>query len=275
MTQRLKYLSRIKDEFDTVICGVNGVFMRGDIVNPTALDALIKLYQSGKKVALASNTGMRVRDLYYLLKHNNVPMNIFYAMITAGEIAHFYLKNNRTNGQAYYNLSGGESKAAAGLDYMAADSLVMADFLLAETQSSGLEAVKVLPLLEQALHLHLPLLCIGNNTSLVGHSGVIESVGAVAEQYAMMGGKVTSFGKPDVRIASYLTENMGKFKPQCCLVIGDCMATDMRMGNAFGAKTLLVGDGVHQLNEGSERQLDDLSVNYGLSVDYYTEALLW
>lgn len=275
MTQKLKYLSRIKDEFDTVICGVNGVFMRGDTVIPEAVDALIKLYQSGKKVALASNTGMRVRDLYYLLKRNDVPMNIFYAMITAGEIAHFYLKKNPINGRTYYNLCGGEAKAAVGLNYVAADSMVLADFLLAETESSGLDAASTLPLLEQALHLHLPLLCIGNNTSLVGHNGVIESVGAVAEQYAMMGGKVTSFGKPDVRIAAYLTENMGGFHPQCCLVIGDCMATDMRMGNAFGAKTLLVGDGVHQLGDGTERQLDDLSVNYGLNVDYYTEALLW
>ncbi len=275
MTQKLKYLSRIKDEFDTVICGVNGVFMHGDIVLPQAVDALIKLYQSGKKITLASNTGLRVRDLYYLLKHKDVPMNIFYAIITAGEIAHFYLKQNQTNSKTYYSLNGQKSMAAAGLEYMPVESMVLADFVLAETESGGLSTAEILPELEQALHLRLPLVSIGNNTALVGHNGVIESVGAVAEQYALMGGKVMSFGKPDVRIASYLTENMSDFRPQCCLVIGDCMATDMRMGNAFGAQTLLVGSGVHQLGDTTERQLDDLSINYGLSIDYYTEALLW
>ena len=95
MTQKLKYLSRIKDEFDSVICGVNGVFVFGEQTDKTAVETLIKLYQSGKKVALASNSGMRVKDLYYALKQKDVPMNIFYAMITAGEIAHFYLKNTK------------------------------------------------------------------------------------------------------------------------------------------------------------------------------------
>jgi hypothetical protein len=70
MSQKLKYISRIKDEFDTIICGVNGVFAYGDNILAPAVDALIKLYQSGKKITLASNSGMRVRDLYYALKQN-------------------------------------------------------------------------------------------------------------------------------------------------------------------------------------------------------------
>ncbi|MBR6355704.1 MAG: HAD hydrolase-like protein [Alphaproteobacteria bacterium] len=275
MTQKLKYLSRIKDEFDSVICGVNGVFMRGEQTDETAVHTLIKLYQSGKKVALASNTGMRVRDLYYDLKQKDVPMNIFYAMITAGEIAHFYLKNTQELGRSYFNLDGGESKAAAGLDYSVADSMVLADFVLAESTNAGINTAEVMPLLEQALHLQLPFLCIGNNTSCVGANGVTESIGAIAEQYAMMGGKVIPIGKPDARIAGYLAEGMQGFWARRCLVVGDDMATDMRMGNTFGAKTLLVGNGVHQLSDNIEKRLNDLSAAYGLNVDYVTETLVW
>lgn len=275
MTQKIKYLSRIKDEFDFVICGVNGVFMYGNNADAAAVDALIKLYQSGRKIVLASNSGMRVRDLYYSLKQKDIPMNIFYAMITAGEIAHFYLKNNQKLGQKYFNLCGGKSKTAAGLDYSAADSMVMADFIIAETEYCGLDIASVTPLLEQALHLHLPFLCIGNNTSLIVPDGVVESVGAVAEQYAMMGGQVIPFGKPDVQIASYLTEGMPGFLAHRCLIIGDCMATDMRMGNNFGAKTLLIGSGVHQIFENIDRRLSDLSADYGLNVDYFMEKLTW
>lgn len=274
MSQKLKYISRIKDEFDTVICGVNGVFMCGDEVLPEAIDALIKLYQSGKKITLAANYGLRVRDLYYALKQKDVPMNIFYAMITAGEIAHFYLKNHY-QGETYFNLSGAPSKVAEGLNYKAADSIVMADFVLAETDSNGLQTAAVTPILEQALHLRLPLLCVGNNTALVGNGCVVESVGAVAEQYALMGGQVIPFGKPDVRIAAYLTENIAGFVAKRCLVIGDNMATDMRMGNSFGAQTLLLTDGVHQLMQNTEQRLNDLSESYGLNVDYYTEKLQW
>lgn len=274
MSQKLKYISRIKDEFDTVICGVNGVFAFGDNILQPAVDALIKLYQSGKKITLASNSGMRVRDLYYSLKQKDVPMNIFYAMITAGELAHFYLKNHR-QGETYFNLSGEDSNVVRGLDYKPADSIVMADFVLAETDSYGLSVAKVSPLLEQALHLNLPLLCVGNNTSVAGNNGVIESVGAVAEQYALMGGQVIPFGKPDQRIAAYLTENVAGFRKDRCLVIGDNMATDMRMGNSFGVHTLLLTRGVHQLGDNAEMRLNDLSESYGLNVDYYMECLQW
>ena len=119
MNLKVKYLSRINDEFDTVICGVNGVIMHGEDVYKESIDALIKLYQSGKKVMLASNSGWRVKDLYYILKRKNVPMNIFYAMITAGEVAHFYLKNNKNLGHSYYNLTGKNLFVMPELDYSA------------------------------------------------------------------------------------------------------------------------------------------------------------
>ena len=105
MNNLVRHISRIRDEFDTVICGVNGVLTDGRNVFSESIDVLVKLYQSGKKIALASNSGMRVEELFLFLKRSNVPMNIFYAMITAGEIAHFYLKNQKKIGNTYYSLS--------------------------------------------------------------------------------------------------------------------------------------------------------------------------
>ena len=60
-----------------------------------------------------------------------------------------------------------------------------------------------------------------------------------------------------------------------CLVIGDCMSTDMRMANNFGVKSLLLTNGVHQMGGNIEQQLEDLSGSYGLNIDYYAEALRW
>ncbi|MCQ2734500.1 MAG: HAD hydrolase-like protein [Alphaproteobacteria bacterium] len=275
MTQKINYISRIKDTFDFVISGINGVFMHGNRADSDVVDTLIKMYQSGKKIALASNSGMRVQNMYYALKQNDVPMNIFCGLITAGEIAHYYLKTHPQIGQTYYSLSGCSSFAADGLRFRQVDSIVIADFIVAETSADGVDENDLLPILEQSLHLHLPMLCVGNNTSVMTENGVSLSVGACAERYAMMGGKIISFGKPNVRIASYLTENMPNFEKKRCLVIGDCMATDMRMGNAYGAQNLLLTSGVHQLNGDVERQINDLSGSYGLNVDYYMEKLQW
>lgn len=276
MSQKLKYISRLSDEFDSVICGVNGVFMFGNKIDAESVDALIKLYQNGKKIALATNSALRVKDLYYLLKRNNVPMNIFYAMITAGEIAHYYLKNNTKLGRSYYNLSAAKTGIMSGLRYEEADSVVMADFILAQTDSNGLDEEAVMPILEQALHLNLPMVCVGNNTEIMSAGGVVSGVGAVAERYAVMGAKeVIPLGKPDVKIAAYLTEGMLGFVKERCLIIGDCMATDIRMANNFGVKSLFITNGVHQMGQNTEQKLVELSGNYGLNTDYYTEALRW
>ena len=273
MSRKLKYISRIKDEFDTVICGMNGVFARGSQLNFQAIDALIKLYQSGKKIMLATNSGLRVNDIFCFLKNNHVPMHIFHAIISAGEIAHFYLKNNHSLGNKYYSFT--KSHIMQGLGYQATADIRTADFILAETEMQGFEVEKYTPVFHEAINRNLPLLCVGNNTLIATENDVKAGVGMLAEQYAMQGGKIIPFGKPDSRIVAYLSENIANFNCHRCLIIGDCMATDMRMGNAVNAQTLLITDGILQLSNPTEQQISELSKSYGLSIDFYMENLQW
>lgn len=275
MNSLIKHISRIRDEFDTVICGVNGVFTDGQKVFPESVDALTKLYQSGKKIALASNSGLRVQNLFWHLKRCGMPMNIFYALITAGEIAHYYFKQQKNAGSTYYSLVSENCCALNELDYEKVDSVLMADFLVAEQSEKGAEIAELMPTLEQAASLNLPLLCIGNDTSVLTPQAVKTAAGAVAEQYAMIGGKIISFGKPDLRIAAYLTENLPNFDVSRCLFIGDNMATDIRLGNNFGGKNLLITSGIHQLSGDLIKQTDELSTGFGLNVDYCMEKLQW
>lgn len=275
MVKPLKHISRIRDEFDTVICSVQGVLSDGVKVYQESVDTLVKMYQSGKKIALASNSGVRAAELFVFLKQHNVPMNIFYAIITAGEIAHFYLKHNPQLGTTYYPLAENVNGAMSELPFQAVDSMVMADFVLVEMTNEGVNAEICRAKLEQALDLGLPLLCVGNNTSVVTECGVRACAGALAEQYAMMGGKIISFGKPDLRIAAYLTEELKDFDSRRCLVIGDNMATDIRMGNNFQSKNLLITDGIYQVTGSMEERVDELSTSYGLNVDYCMERLQW
>ena len=275
MSKIIKHISRIRDEFDTVICGVNGVICNGLDFFPESAEALIKLYQSGKKIAVASNSGMRVQDLFLLLKRHGLPMNIFYAMITAGEIAHFYLKNQTAIGTTYFPIVMNEQSFINGLPYKKVDNVVLADFILAETSDEGIDVDEWTLLLEQSLNLQLPLLCVGNDTSVMTKKGLKAGVGALAEQYALMGGKIILFGKPDLRVATYLTENMADLDASRCLFIGDNMATDMRLGENFGGKNLLLANGIHQLCGDLTRQTDELSASYGLNIDYCMERLQW
>ena len=275
MNSLVKHISRIRDEFDTVICGVNGVLTDGQNIFDKSADTLVKLYQSGKKIALASNSGLRAHELFAELKHGGLPMNIFYALITAGEIAHFYIKNQKNTGHTYYSLLAQDSHVLNGLDYKKADSVVFADFLIAEQSPQHIETKIMAPILEHAVNLNLPLICVGNDTSVQSSHGIKQSAGAIAEQYALMGGKIVSFGKPDLRIALYLTESLPNFDVSRCLFIGDGMATDMRLSNNFGAKSLLITSGINQLTGDLVKQTDELSTGFGLNVDYCMENLQW
>ena len=51
MNKTIKQISRIRDEFDIVVCGVNGVLTDGQRIFPESIYVLVKLYQSGKKIA--------------------------------------------------------------------------------------------------------------------------------------------------------------------------------------------------------------------------------
>ena len=275
MNQKLRYLSYIKDDFDTVICGVNGVITHGKRIIPSAVESCAQLYQNGKKVFLASDAGLRVNDLFCFLRTQGVPLNIFNAMITAGEICHYYLKSHDL-GHSYYSLNSSLPKVMQGLDtYRRVEKVIMSDFLLIENEINGIDIATHMNTLQQALSLNLPLVCIGNNISLITEQGIKTGAGALAEQYAMMGGKIISFGKPDHRITKYLTENIYAYNPSRCLIIGDSMATDIRLGNLSKAQTLLLCDGVHQIYTNEIAKINELSTHYGLNVDYYMERLQW
>ena len=275
MVKILKHISRIKDDFDCVICGTNGVISDGKNIFPEAADALHRLYLDGKKIVLATNYGIRVRELFDFLHKVHFPVHIFHGLITAGEIAHYQLKNRNDLGQFYFPLVQNDNGLMAGLDYKKADSIVFADFVLAETTANSFDYNASMQILEQALNLKLPMVCVGNNTMMMSPDGVQNSVGSLAEQYALMGGKIITFGKPDIRIARYLTEQLKSISPERCLVIGDNMATDMKMGINFKAQTLLICSGVHQLKKDDTKKLDDLTQNFGFETDYAMETLQW
>lgn len=275
MVRTIRHISHILDDFDYVICGVNGVISSGTKIYSDAAEVLYKLYQSGKKIMLATNFGIRAETLFYELKKQNVPMYIFSSLITTGEIVHFYLKNHREIGNMYYSVCKTESEIMKKLGFTQTDSPVLADFLLAETMAEEINPNEQKFLLEQALNLQLPMLCVGNNTSIVLDEKVCPSIGCLAEQYALMGGKIIPFGKPDTRIAAYLCEQIENFSADRCLVIGDNMATDMRMGYNFKAKTMLIGNGVHKIGFDMQDKIEQLIEGFGFDVDYFTEKLQW
>lgn len=95
MIKPIVNVSKVADAYDAVLCGFNGVLHDGVSFRAEALEALLYLYKSGKKIVLLSNDCRRVEDLVRLMHQNGFSPRLFSAMVTAGEILHHHLAAGR------------------------------------------------------------------------------------------------------------------------------------------------------------------------------------
>lgn len=277
-------ISKIIDNYDAVITGFNGVLYNGCEINAEALKALRQCTEKGKKCVVLSNSPLRVHEVVSLFADYMKNLSSLTALITAGEVLHYRLKKPESlglAGQKYYNL-GGQSDAGifSGLPFQKVMHLDQADFVFLGDLKAGKNNVSDYGVeLEHACALGLPLLCVGNDLAEFVGGETELACGAVAEQYAVLGGKIITFGKPQLDFLQYAAECLhadgGKL-----LFIGDSFATDIKSGNLLGADTVLISKGIHVtfLGEGYIPDVEkarNLAANYDAYSDYVISGLRW
>ncbi len=250
MIKPIVNLSKVADAYDAVLCGFNGVLHDGVSFQPEALDTLLSLYKGGKKIVLLSNDCRRVEEIARLMHQNGFSPRLFSAIITAGEILHYHLAARRgvyaslgKNGCCLEENS--DTSVFDGLDFTAVADPAKADFLYVGGLPLGRAVDDYLDILNHAASLGLPLLCTGNDTSVVYGKDTVPAAGAVAEQYAVLGGRIITVGKPDSTVVDYALAAFGAVERKRILMIGDSMASDIRAAVAAGISSCLVSKGVH------------------------------
>ncbi len=278
-------IQKIISQYSTLAVGFDGVIFDGKNINFSAIKALINAKNMAKNILLISNSSLRITDLIKILKKNNVPLSAFSLIMTAGEIVHFLLKNNSSriavSGKKYYKIGEFDDNAImSGLDFEAVTDLNVADFLFVGGMLRTAETIEnYRDILELANSLQKPMLCIGNDINYHINGEICYASGALAEQYAMMGGKIMTFGKPDNFILRYVTESL-PILFEDILVIGDNLSTDIKMANISGLDSVLITKGVHKelLGDGYIPDLQrakDLCSDYMVYPRYLLSELRW
>ena len=134
------------------------------------------------------------------------------------------------------------------------------------------------PLLEQAVNFGLPFVCAGNDTSCFINGKLGLAPGALAEAYAILGGRIITLGKPDTKIMRYALEGIGETGK--IVIIGDNVATDIKAAALLGNDSVLVSKGRHvnYLGEGyipDVAKTRELSSSYDVSPDCVISAVRW
>lgn len=286
MIKPIVNISKIIDNYDVILCGLEGVLTEGGDILSEAKEALINLRKAGKKIVLLTNSAQRVQSIANWLRSNKLPPQLFENIISAGEILHYLFKNRNGDfiniGTTYYNIGNPADKSIfAFLDYLPVDQLAKADFMFmgsVNTLEDNIE--KYLPGLEYAANLNIPLVCAGNDTSSYLKGEFCIAPGAVAEQYAALGGRIITVGKPDPKILAYALEGIENLTREKVLLIGDNITTDIKGANLLGIPCALISKGVHvnYLGEGyipDVAKTREIANNYDAYPDYVISNLRW
>lgn len=287
MIKPIVNISKIIDKYNTVILGFRGVITDGKIIKPDVINALINMKKQNIRILLLSNTSQRVETVVRFLFGNHVPLVVFDAIITAGEAMHYQLKAQGGDfsciGHKYFRLGEKNYQGVfSGLkDYQEVSSMSQADFVYLEHVAQNDDTVeKYLPLMEHAASLNIPMVCVGNDTSTYSEGDIILGAGAVAEQYAILGGRIITFGKPDTRLFAYMLDGFQDVKKDKVLVIGDSLPTDIKGAKMLGVDSVLISKGIHVnfLGEGyipDVAKTRELAANFDANPDYVISNLRW
>jgi len=279
--------SKIMEKYNTVVLGLRGVITDGNDIDADVINALVSMKRQGMNVVVLSNTTKRTESVIRFLHEKKVPLAVFDSIVTAGEIVHYQLKAKNTEfdkiGKSYYRL-GDKSYTGvfSGLTgYKEVSSLAQADFVYIENVAKENDTIdNYIPVLEHAASLNIPMLCVGNDTSTYVDGKIILGAGAIAEQYAILGGKIITKGKPDTKLFAYAIDGLPNVKKDKILVIGDSLPTDIKGAKLLGVDSMLISKGIHvnYLGEGyipDVAKTRELAANFDASPDYVISSLRW
>jgi len=291
----LNGLSDIAGQYDALICDVWGVVHDGHHAHAPACDALRRFRQEHGPVVLLTNAPRVPAAVREQFAGIGVPEDCYDSIVSSGGAARAELaRRARASAQLGAAVARKESLR---LYYIGTDRDVSIFEGLDVTLTGLEEAEAVLctglrdddseapadygPELARIAARGLPMLCA--NPDLVVHRGVrlYWCAGALARDYAALGGPVIYYGKPhgpvyDMARAEVAALRKGVLAKRP-LAIGDGMPTDIKGANAQGLDALFIADGIHgeEIEPYTEAHLTALLAKNGLVATAALRSLKW
>jgi HAD superfamily hydrolase (TIGR01459 family) len=245
MPTPLPGLGAIADRYDAFLVDQFGVLHDGRAAFPGAADALRRLKEAGKSVAILSNSGKRAAPNAARLGALGFPPALYDWLVTSGEAAHAWLGAHAAPGTRVFVLArDGDRSITEGLGLTETADPDSADLLLIagvepERMDRGAHAALLAPLAAR----RVPCVCANPDLVMYLSGGLAFAAGAVAGDYAAAGGSVTWFGKPHRPIFDHALALMGVRDPARAVMIGDSPEHDCAGAAVAGCAWALVEGG--------------------------------
>ena len=254
-------LKEIYNSYDTFILDQWGVMHDGVKGYLKAIKCVEKLFSENKNLIIVSNSSKRKKSSLNTLSVLGFNSDHFKEVMTSGEMIWQSLSNENYNliqnlGKNCFHICDQFNEEGKdflkGLEkYKLVENIDESDFILACTPFSNTKVLDYVPILDIAIKKHIPFLCANPDFETIStpmnmNENNIFCMGAIAELYKSIGGKIFLLGKPNIDIYIESTKNIKKLKKSRILAIGDSLHHDIKGAIKFGIDSLLItSTGIH------------------------------
>jgi HAD superfamily hydrolase (TIGR01459 family) len=259
----IESLDEISDQYDVLLCDLWGCLHNGMTVFPAAAGALQRFRAKGGAVALFTNAPRPAWSVIDQLAALGAPDGISDLVVSSGDASRESVKAGEWGSRVYFIGADKDEPFFKDLPVtrvaMAdADSVICTGLRNDETETPEDYRDE----LREAQLRGLPFL--NANPDIVVDRGDqrLWCSGALARDYAAMGGKVRTFGKPHAPIYDYgrkqLSSVLGRDIPDDrILCVGDGVHTDLKGAVSEGLDCLFVTGGLATAETGGDAERPD------------------
>lgn len=242
-------LAEISGDYDVILCDVWGVLHNGMDAFVPAAQALQQARREGKAVILVSNAPRLAREVEASLGALGVPRDAWDRLVTSGDVTQGLIAEGP---RRVFHLGPDRDLALFdGLDVelveeFEAQGVVCTGLFDDETETPEDYA----DMLRRLRARDLPFICANPDIVVERGERLVWCAGALARDYAQLGGRTLIAGKPHRPIYEAALEAAGEVlgRPVSAsqvLAIGDGILTDIKGAAASGIDAVFVTSGIH------------------------------
>ena len=262
----IQSLSDISDRYDAILCDLWGCYHNGITPFPAAVAACQAMRAKGGTVILLTNAPRPADQVKAFLDKIGGPEDSYDAIVSSGSACQAGLTSGQWGDKFYYLGPERDREMLEGVGLLRFPeeeaSAILCTGLVDEFNE---ELEDYADHLARLAGLKLPMLCANPDIIVDRGERRFWCAGALARDYAALGGEVVYFGKPHKPIYDRALEVLAEVAEKDLaksriLAIGDGPATDVKGGCDYGLDTLFVTGGLAMGDLGEDPEAPDAAL---------------
>ncbi|WP_214472755.1 TIGR01459 family HAD-type hydrolase [Mesorhizobium sp. dw_380] len=246
--------------YSAILCDVWGVVHNGEWHFPAAAAALARARAAGIPVILITNSPRRSADVVAQMSVIGVPLSAYDRVVTSGDVTRDLIAEGPR--KVFHIGADRDLTLYDGLDVELVEEFEAAGVVCTGLFDDEVEKPEdYTDLLRRLRARNLPFICANPDIMVERGERIIWCAGALARDYAQLGGRTLIAGKPyapiyDVAVKE-VAEVLGRpVERSSILAIGDGMMTDVKGAADNGFDVLYVSGGIHARDYGDASRPD-------------------